>query len=83
MEHKIKAELDGEQIKVHADYFDGKKKVYEINTAFPLETSEKEIKEAVVKAGTLFDQEKEQAVEQGKVDKKFGNAQKVISNLNK
>ena len=82
MEHKIKARLAGERILVNAKFTEEDKIVHEINTAFPLDSSEKEIRKEVVKAGELFELEKEQAKDQAEVDKKFGKAQKTITSLN-
>lgn len=83
MESKIKAELKRDRIMVNAKFYEGSKKVHEINTAFPSDTVEKDIKEEVKNAGKLYEIEKEQKVEQKKVDKLQDKANKVITNLNK
>jgi hypothetical protein len=82
MESKITAEQDGDRIKVHADYFVGKKKVHKIDTAFPLDTAVPVIKAEVEKAGKLFELEQEQAKEQKVVDTVNEKAQDTINKLN-
>lgn len=82
METKIDAKVEGETIKVKAEYFSGEKKVHEINTAFPLDTEASVIKAAVEKAGNLFELEKKQAKEQEKVDKIYKKAEETINQLN-
>lgn len=84
LKSKITANIEkGERILVHVDFFDGKEKVHEITTAFPLETPEKEIRKEVEKAGALFEQEKVQGKEQKKVDEVFEKAKDTINKLNK
>jgi hypothetical protein len=82
MEIKISAELKGEEIRVSAKYFREDEQVHEINTAFPIGTSEKKIRKEIQKAGDLFELEEKQRAGQAKVDEKFEEANKIINNLN-
>jgi len=82
MEHKIIAELDGENININAKFFRGKDVVHEINHAFPVGTSEEVIREAVVKAGELFELEEKQKEARKEEDEKNAEAKKVVNNLN-
>lgn len=82
MEIKITAKLKGEEIRVKAEYLREEEKVHEINTAFPIGTSEKKIRKEIQKAGELFELEEKQRAEQQEVDKKFEQANKIVNNLN-
>lgn len=92
METKIKAELKGEEIRVNAQFSReqeateetpaGMVVVHEINTAFPIGTSEKKIRKEIQKAGDLFELEESQRAGQQEIDEKFEEANKTINNLN-
>jgi ABC-type enterochelin transport system substrate-binding protein len=84
---KIEAKIEGEQIEVSAKFYlesDAKFEtpIHEINTAFPLETSPEEIKEAVEKAGALFESEQAQKEKQAEIDKAFNTAKETVNKLN-
>jgi len=80
---KISAKIEGgKRISVHAKFLVDGKKVHEIKTAFPLETSPEEIEAEVEKAGKLFEQESEQIKEQKKTDEVFDTAKKTVNKLN-
>lgn len=82
MDYKINSKLEKERIMVNAKFYKNKKKVHEINTAFPMDASLEVIREEVEKVGKLFEYEIEQKKEQKKVDEKFEKAQDTINQLN-
>lgn len=82
MEHKIKAEIDGENINVNAKFFRDGEVVHEINHAFPVGTSEEEIRAAVEKAGDLFELEEKQKEARKEEDEKNAEAKEIVNNLN-
>ena len=82
MKYKIKAEQDGERIIVNATFFQGSKKVHELNEAFTGLTAE-EVEAEVKKAGELFEKEQEVKEEQQKLDKERELANNTVNNLNK
>ena len=83
MKHKIEAELDGDRIKVNAKFYEGKKKVHEINHAFSSDMSAKDIKKEVEKAGDLYLLEKKQAEERKEEEEEREKANKTVDKLNK
>jgi hypothetical protein len=92
MEIKFNAELKGEEIRVNAQFSREQEEteenpagmvvVHEVNTAFPLGTSENKIRREIQKAGDLFELEEKQRAGQQEVDEKFEKANKIINNLN-
>ena len=76
-----KAEIQGEEVVVHASFYNGKNVVKKIIHAFPRTMKEKEIRGEVEKALNLHIAEEEQIKEQKKVDKVSDQDKKLINNL--
>lgn len=84
METKMKAFIDhNKKIIVRAKFLENGKVVHRINHGFPYNSTPKEIRKEVEKAGELFLKEREQAKYQKKIDKDHENAKSVVNKLNK
>lgn len=66
---------------IHADFFDGKEKVHEVNYSYPKGVSEEEILSDLKKAAELYESEREQSKQQAKVDEIVEHSKSVSENL--
>jgi hypothetical protein len=75
------AEIKGEEVVVHASFFNGEEKVKEIIHAFSREMSEEDIRGMVEKALNLYVAELAQAKEQKIVEEATKKDNELINNL--